>query len=63
VASAENVPDGAELKLAPSQAADPQVLRARVLWHAADLLPGLPLRGKQCPELPDRVEREVAASR
>jgi hypothetical protein len=38
------------------------VLHARVLWHAADLLPGLPLTGKVCPDLPPQVEEKAASA-
>lgn len=60
IASVEDLPDGARLTLSPDARARTQRLRAEVLWHAGDLLPGLPLAGKACPELPAR--REAAAT-
>jgi hypothetical protein len=54
VASVEDLPDGARLTLSPEKGSSTGRLRAEVLWHAGDLLPGLPLEGKTCPELPAR---------
>lgn len=54
VAVVEDLPDGARLTLSPDKGTATERLRAEVLWHAGDLLPGLPLEGKTCPELPAR---------
>ena len=62
VATSEPLPDGARLLLTPSDPAHLEMLHARVLWHAADLLPGLPLTGKVCPELPPQVEEKAASA-
>ncbi len=62
VASSEPLPDGARLLLTPTDPARLEVLHARVLWHAADLLPGLPLTGKVCPDLPPQVEEKAASA-
>jgi hypothetical protein len=51
-ATVEDLPDGARLTLAPDPHGRNDRLRAEVLWYAGDLLPGLPLEGKTCPELP-----------
>jgi hypothetical protein len=55
LASMEDLPDGARLTLTPEDPARKEELRAQILWHAADLLPGLPLAGKTCPELPPEM--------
>jgi hypothetical protein len=62
VARSDDLIDGARLTLTPADPAARRELQARVLWYAADLLPGLPLRGKVCPELPPQVQARVAAT-
>jgi hypothetical protein len=62
VATTEPLPDGARLLLTPTDPARLELLHARVLWHAADLLPGLPLTGKVCPDLPPQVEEKAASA-
>jgi hypothetical protein len=54
IARVQDLPDGARLTLSPNHLARAERLQAEVLWHAGDLLPGLPLAGKTCPELPSR---------
>jgi hypothetical protein len=61
-ASVEYLPDGARLTLVPDPRARTGRLRAEVLWYAGDLLPGLPLEGKTCPELPARPLAAAAES-
>ncbi|HMJ14599.1 MAG TPA: hypothetical protein VK524_24480 [Polyangiaceae bacterium] len=56
IASVEDLPDGARLTLTPNGKTRGERLRAEVLWHAGDLLPGLPFEGKTCPELPARLQ-------
>lgn len=62
LARMENLPDGARLTLTPDDPARRDELRAQVLWYAADLLPGLPLAGKTCPELPAELAAQPAIS-
>jgi hypothetical protein len=62
LAQSDDLIDGARLTLTPTDPAGWRNLRARVLWYAADLLPGLPLRGKVCPELPPQVLARIAAT-
>lgn len=62
IATSEPLPDGARLLLTPTDPARLELLHARVLWHAADLLPGLPLTGKVCPDLPPQVEEKAASA-
>ncbi|HEY6557529.1 MAG TPA: hypothetical protein VI072_09660 [Polyangiaceae bacterium] len=52
IATVQYLPDGARLTLSPDKRGRGERLRAEVLWHAGDLLPGLPFDGKTCPELP-----------
>jgi hypothetical protein len=56
IATVEDLPDGARLTLSPDHRDHNQRLRAEVLWHAGDLLPGLPFEGKTCPELPPQLQ-------
>jgi hypothetical protein len=62
VATSADLPDGARLTLTPSKMQHLRLLQARVLWYAADLLPGLPLTGKACPVLPKQLEVQPQAS-
>lgn len=60
IASVEDLPDGARLTLSPDHLDRSERLRAEVLWHAGDLLPGLPFKGKTCPELPAQLQAATA---
>jgi len=62
IATSADLPDGAELTLTPSDRSHLRLLQARVLWHVADLLPGLPLHGKVCPVLPKQLGNQPQAS-
>jgi hypothetical protein len=62
IATVEDLPDGARLTLAPDHRDRSQRLHAEVLWHAGDLLPGLPFEGKTCPELPAQLQAAAIPS-
>ena len=59
IATVEYLPDGARLTLSPDKPGRSERMRAEVLWHAGDLLPGLPFEGKTCPELPPGLQASV----
>jgi hypothetical protein len=61
IARVEYLSDGARLTLSPDARGRSERLRAEVLWHAGDLLPGLPLAGKTCPELPAALQASAEA--
>jgi hypothetical protein len=60
IAEVNDLPDGARLTLSPDRPDRAARLQAEVLWHLGDLLPGLPLAGKTCPELPGQLANAAA---